>query len=70
MNSRERKNGNWIINIKRHLKNLRTRLQINLYSLFQRESKNSEWKLTLQNTLLGNFYPRNKKRNENPLYSY
>jgi len=39
INLRERKNGNKIINIKRHLKNLRTRLQVNLYLLFQREKK-------------------------------
>jgi len=70
MNSRKRKNGSGIMNINRHSKNSRTRLQVNPYSLFQREKENSEWKLMLQDMSLRDFYPKNKKENRNLLYFY
>ena len=70
MNSRERKSGNGIMNIKKHSTSSRRKLQFNVYLYFQREIVNSEWKKMLQNTQQKKFYPKNKKANRNPLYFY
>jgi len=52
-------------NITRHLKNSRRRLQANQYSLFQKEKENLGLKQMLQNTLLEECYPKNKRENGN-----
>ena len=49
MSSREKRNGIGQKNIKRYLKNSRTRLQVNQYFSFQRGKINSEQKWILQN---------------------
>jgi len=70
MKSKERKSGNRIKNIKRVLKNSRTRLQVNWYLLFQREKENLEWKQMFQNMQLEEFYLRNKRKSGNLSHSY
>ena len=59
-----------MMNIKRHLRNSRTRSQVNPYSLFQREKKNLKWKQIPQDMLLRECYPKNKKENKNLLHFY
>jgi len=44
MNSKARRNRNGKKNIKRYLKNLRKKLQVNWSFLYQKERENSEWR--------------------------
>ena len=70
MKSKKRKSGNGMKNIKRVLKNSRTKLQVSWYLLFQREKENLEWKQMFQNMQLEEFYLRNKRKSGNLSYSY
>ena len=70
MNLKERKSGNGKKNTKRHLKNLRTKLQVNQYLLFQRGKENLEWKYMLQDMQLERSYLKNKREDINLLSFY
>ena len=59
-----------MMNIRNYSKNSRTKSRVNLYSFFQREKENSEYKLMLQEIQLDEFHPRNKKGNGNTSHFY
>jgi len=60
-----KKEWKWEEEIKRHLKSLKRRLQVNRFFPYHEERENSEWKQMRQDMQLEKYYPKNKMGNGN-----
>jgi len=60
-----KKEWKWEEEIKRHLKSLKRRLQVNQFFPYHEERENSEWKQMRQDMQLEKYYPKNKMGNGN-----